>query len=577
MHAQPGVYAVLLGSGASTGAGIPTGWGVVRELVGRIAAASDPEDGHAANVAWDDPEAWWAEHGEGDLGYPTLLERLAPLPATRQGLLAGFFEPNEEEREGGLKQPSKAHQAIAELVKRGFVRVIITTNFDRLMERSLEAVGVSPQVISRPEATSGMAPLAHAPATIIKLHGDYKDLGSRNTPDELDDYPEEWKRLLAQVFDEYGLVISGWSADWDEALVTAIESVPNRRYPLYWDSRSSKGENAQRLLQARAGIAVPAASADELFSEIVGSLDALDKLASPPLSTAMAVARLKRYLPDPIRRIDLHDLVMRSTDDVVTMVATQPVTTGGQVTFEMLQGIYEGHFSSMEQLALLLITGVWHDTDGVHDRLWLDVLQKLVDAGTAPLSGWSDSLEMARRFPAFIALAVMGLTAFQRGRDDLLIRLAMEVESRNKYNQNEWEPAAQMLHYLRLANDDWINKLPRWGGQGWLYPLSHLFVTDLRSYFDELIPIDEEFGLKYQSFEYRLGLIQEKLPGKHAISGEYVGEWAWNGDTPKTEDELRRQFERGRAAAWQALFGGTDELEQALVAQRDILKRYVKW
>ena len=25
MHAQPGVYAVLLGSGASTGSGIPTG------------------------------------------------------------------------------------------------------------------------------------------------------------------------------------------------------------------------------------------------------------------------------------------------------------------------------------------------------------------------------------------------------------------------------------------------------------------------------------------------------------------------------------------------------------------------
>ena len=39
MHAQPGVYAVLLGSGVSTGAGIPTGWGVVRELVRRVAAA----------------------------------------------------------------------------------------------------------------------------------------------------------------------------------------------------------------------------------------------------------------------------------------------------------------------------------------------------------------------------------------------------------------------------------------------------------------------------------------------------------------------------------------------------------
>ncbi len=37
VHAMPGVYALLLGSGVSTGAGIPTGWGVVREFVTRAA------------------------------------------------------------------------------------------------------------------------------------------------------------------------------------------------------------------------------------------------------------------------------------------------------------------------------------------------------------------------------------------------------------------------------------------------------------------------------------------------------------------------------------------------------------
>ncbi|WP_345802886.1 SIR2 family protein [Microbacterium sp. AZCO] len=577
MHAQPGVYAVLLGSGVSTGAGIPTGWGVVRELVGRIAAASDPQNPDAAKAAWDDPEAWWADHGDGDLGYSTLLEQLAPLPAARQGLLSDFFEPSEEEREEGLKQPSRAHLAVADLVKRGFVRVIVTTNFDRLMERALEAVGVSPQVISRPEAINGMAPLAHSPATLIKLHGDYKDLGSRNTPEELGDYPEEWKRLLAQVFNEYGLLISGWSADWDEALVAALESAPNRRYPLFWDARSSKGENAARLLSARAGIAVPAASADDLFSELVGSLDALEKLASPPLSTAMAVARLKRYLPDPIRRIDLHDLVMDATDQVVAAIAAQPVTIEGQLSYELLQGIYDSHFRSMKELSQLLATAVWHDVDGVHDRLWVDVLQKLVDAGTAPLSSWNDALEMARRFPAFIALAIVGVTSIRRGRDDLIIRLATDAEGRNKYNQNEREPAAQSLHYLRLASDDWVDNLPRWGTQRWLYPTSHLFVTDLRGYFADSIPVDDEFQLAYQSFEYRLGLVQERTPGKHAISGEYVGEWRWEGDVPKMESALRRQIERGQAPAWQAFYGGTAELETALVAQRETLKRYVRW
>lgn len=60
------------------------------------------------------------------------------------------------------------------------MRVVLTTNFDRLVERALEEAGVSPQVISRPEAVVGMTPLPHARATVVKLHGDYADLQSRN-------------------------------------------------------------------------------------------------------------------------------------------------------------------------------------------------------------------------------------------------------------------------------------------------------------------------------------------------------------------------------------------------------------
>jgi len=72
--------------------------------------------------------------------------------------------------------------------------------------------------------------MVHAPTTVIKLHGDYLSLGLRNTPDELTSYPEEIKTLLARVFDEYGLLVVGWSAEYDTALVEALESAPSRRY-----------------------------------------------------------------------------------------------------------------------------------------------------------------------------------------------------------------------------------------------------------------------------------------------------------------------------------------------------------
>ena len=207
IHAQPGVYALLLGSGISTGASIPTGWGVVTNLIERLATAADPTDTASQELAATDPGQWWADNGDGDLGYSTLLAALATTPSARQGLLHNYFVATDDERDQGIKIPSPAHHAIAALVKRGSVKVILTTNFDRLLEQALDAAGVSTQVITRPEAVAGMTPLSHAPATIIKLHGDYEELDSRNTIDELTTYPEQWNELLERIFTEYGLLI----------------------------------------------------------------------------------------------------------------------------------------------------------------------------------------------------------------------------------------------------------------------------------------------------------------------------------------------------------------------------------
>lgn len=210
--------------------------------------------------------------------------------------------------------------------------MIITTNFDRLMEMALQEVGVQPQVISRPEAVTGMKPLPHAPATIIKLHGDYKDLNSLNTPQELGSYPDQWRDLLERVFDDYGLIVVGWSATWDAALVSAIGASPTRRYPLYWDARSSRGDVANELLRNRDGHAIPAASADELLADLESSVEALTSLAEAPISTEIAVARTKRFLHNPLRRVDLFDLVMANTEpvrDVVEARGPGPSTQDG--------------------------------------------------------------------------------------------------------------------------------------------------------------------------------------------------------------------------------------------------------
>lgn len=565
MHAQPGVYALLLGSGVSTGAGVPTGWGVVKELVRRVAAVEDPD---SVSQAEANPEQWWREHHDGELGYAALLEALAPTPAARQGLLADFFEASDEEREQGIKTPSKAHLAIAELVKRGTVKVIITTNFDRLMEQALDSVGVAPQVIARPEAVAGMKPLVHAPATVIKLHGDYLDLGSRNTPSELEQYPEEWKTLIARVLDEYGLVISGWSADWDTALVSLIEATPNRRYPLYWDSRSSKGANAQRLLSLRSGNSIVAAGADELFTNLASNIASLHRLAEPPLTTAMAVARLKRYLHDPVRRVDLYDLVMEAVDRSGDEVKAQPLSVP-TLDGEALEGILTAHRASVMPLLHLLANGVWHDTKDEHADLWVDALQRLVSHSTTRISSCTQGLDYLRAYAAVLANYVIGVAAIARHREHLMIRTLTEVRGSEGMGHREPVPAYRLLDPGSILTPRGANALPRWGEQRWVFPMSRLLREEVRPAFIDLIPDEDSYLRLTWGWGYRIGLLQTR----HAVYpfyGEAGGETAWFGaeGLPPCEVDFLDRQEHDAHWPWTDYLGGAEKQHELMDQHR---------
>ncbi|WP_053646079.1 hypothetical protein [Streptomyces sp. XY431] len=144
VHSSPGVYALLLGSGISIASGVPTGWGIVTDLVSKVATAQFPDDPAAAAEAAGDPEHWWNETFGEPLGYSSLLARAGQSAAARQALLDGYFIPAEGE-ESTDKAPTDAHRAIAHMIKRGAFRVVLTTNFDRLMERALEEVGPRPR------------------------------------------------------------------------------------------------------------------------------------------------------------------------------------------------------------------------------------------------------------------------------------------------------------------------------------------------------------------------------------------------------------------------------------------------
>ena len=151
----------------STGAGVKTGWDFTKELAELEAERADGE-------LPPDIEAWWLENKGVELDYSSVVEAIAPALAQRQALLRSIIEPTEAEVAAGLKVPTAAHRVVAELVVKGYVRVIITTNFDRLIEAALNDAGVEAQVLSGPEDLDRMIPLQHTRCTVIKLHGDYQ-------------------------------------------------------------------------------------------------------------------------------------------------------------------------------------------------------------------------------------------------------------------------------------------------------------------------------------------------------------------------------------------------------------------
>jgi hypothetical protein len=84
--------------------------------------------------------------------------------------------------------------------------------------------------MSSADAAIGATPLVHSRCTVIKLHGDYLDTRIENTAKELDSYPPEINALLDEVFDRFGLIVVGWSGEWDTALRGALPRCRSQRY-----------------------------------------------------------------------------------------------------------------------------------------------------------------------------------------------------------------------------------------------------------------------------------------------------------------------------------------------------------
>jgi hypothetical protein len=413
IHENKGVFALLLGSGLSRAAEIPTGWEITLDLVRCLATAQgEPEQDEPAK--WAD---WHRAKFGGEPNYSKLLEELTGTPEERRAVLHGYIDPSEEDRQEGRKRPTKAHLAIADMVRDGHIRVIVTTNFDRLLENALRERGVEPTVVASVDALKGAEPLTHSACYILKLHGDYKDSRILNTDEELSGYPTEYEQLLDRIFDEFGLIVAGWSGEWDHALRKAMLRAPNRRYPTFWAVRGGIGDGAKGLIDHRRAVTVDITDADSFFTRIRERVETLTQSRRRnPAGIELLISTAKRYLAKPEHRIQLDDLITQETERLLARLEGEAFAVSGRCNADIFRSQVSQYEAAVEPLARLVgVLGRWGD--GSEFPLVMDILKRLHAHGEA--KRYTISLPYLNMYPAILTFSAysLGLTRAERWKE----------------------------------------------------------------------------------------------------------------------------------------------------------------
>ena len=133
-----------------------------------------------------------------------------------------------------------------------------------------------------------------------------------------------------------------------------------------------------------------------------------------PDERVRAVEQMKAYLPDPVRRIELYDLMMSEVEKVIESIKDMPIDdlTG----YEHYRERVVAYERAASQLVDMLVVGVFHSRTAEHDWLWVRCLDRLATREIR-LSGNTLLLSM-QQYPTLLALYAVGLGAAAADRID---------------------------------------------------------------------------------------------------------------------------------------------------------------
>ncbi|MCW4468340.1 SIR2 family protein [Flavobacterium sp. MFBS3-15] len=543
MFSNKGVYALLLGSGISRNSGIPTGWDVVMDLLKKLSVLE-------GNTSVENLEDWFIEKYKEEPDYSNLLEKLASTPSERLNIMKPYFDISETDSENGLKKPTLAHQHIAKLVKKGLIKVIITTNFDKLLEKALDLENIQPQVIKHFTDIQGAMPLVHSQCTIIKINGDYMDSRFLNTKTELQDYDISLKEYLSTIFNDFGIISCGWSGKWDRALLESIRQTNNYRFGSYWCYLRNCEPELIELAKNRKGQILQIDSADKFFFEIFEKIQALEYLNdNHPLNADIAVARIKKYITKEENKILLFDLLTYEAKELDRKRRLK-FNAGLYPNKENLKPVLDYYISNLDIiLPMSITTTIWGEE--YHHEYLLKVLKIITEPINFIGSLYDDSKRM-QYIPGLFVFYSIGISCIINQNYTLLNKI-FQLKIFKVPEDYSKVFIVEKLHSFTIDRDVANSILEK----NYKTPLSTYLHENLKPFFQDITSNDQEFIENFCIFEYYISLnYLSKQPRitSWAPVGEYIWRHAWRND----EDYIENHFSQAEILQndWAPLISG---------------------
>ena len=306
-------YCFILGSGASRDAGIKTGVEMISDWINELKTIYAPKDQSEHNPNPEQKHIFpsrrlKARMKELEISDDQLIQKSENyFPVFKLRYSPVYKEGHAYlEREIRDIKPSLGHYSLARILACGQHNVVVTTNFDSLVEDSLFIYTDQPPLVIGHEALAEYVNYATKRPTILKLHRSIY-YGPRNSEEEVADLDIQWIDPLRILFALYSPIVIGY-AGGDQSLMRFLEIEDCAIGRLYWCYKhdNTPDQRIIELVRKKGGVFIPIASFDQLMFLLA------EKLKIPPPKDFLmgtAVERTDRYENQYKTFKDMYNLV----------------------------------------------------------------------------------------------------------------------------------------------------------------------------------------------------------------------------------------------------------------------------